>query len=133
MGARWVAAPAGARPLATLAEQTRGVVECYDTIVRVLLAWMESSSDGVLRSGLIREAESAFEGAQLLGQSRRSEGLSQTSLQNALGWLVDRGIIESESIETGKRNTRDTRYSRGENWEELAEVADLLASALRDR
>ena len=128
----WTATASGIRPLITLAEQTRGVVECYDTIVRVLLGWMESSPSGVLRGGLIRESQEAFEGAQLLGQSRRSEGLSQTSLENALGWLVDRGILESESIQTGKRNARDTRYARGENWEELAEVAELLASALRD-
>jgi glycerol-3-phosphate O-acyltransferase len=131
-GMTWIATDSGARPLGILAEQTRGVVECYDTVIRVLLAWMESTEEGVLRSGLIREAQEAFEGAQLLGQSRRSEGLSQTSLENALGWLEDREIIVSESIETGKRNTRDTHFARGEKWEELSQVADLLASALRD-
>jgi glycerol-3-phosphate O-acyltransferase len=131
-GMTWIATDSGARPLGILAEQTRGVVECYDTVIRVLLAWMESAEEGVLRSGLIREAQEAFEGAQLLGQSRRSEGLSQTSLENALGWLEDREIIVSESIETGKRNARDTHFARGEKWEELSQVADLLASALRD-
>ena len=115
-----------------LAEQTRGVVECYDTIVRVLLAWMESVEEGVLRTGLVEEVQSAFESAQLLGYSRRVEALSETTLDNALSWLVARSILDRQTIRTGKRNARDTRYARGEKWADLEEIHRLLASALRD-
>ncbi len=131
-GGRWSATPAGRPSLARLSEQTRGVVECYETIVRVLLAWMETAEDGVLRSGLIKEAQLAFESAQLLGHARRSEALSETTLDNALAWLSSREILASESIRTGKRNARDTRYGRGEKWGELGAIHRLLAGALRD-
>lgn len=131
-GDQWVTTAEGNRPLSILAEQTRGVVECYDTIVRVVLAWMESVEEGVLRSGLIKEAQSAFESAQLLGYSRRAEALSDTTLDNALSWLVSRSILDAKVIRTGKRNTHDTRYARGEKWADLEEIQRLLASALRD-
>jgi len=127
------ATEAGARPLSTIAEQTRGVVECYDSIVRVLVGWMDSTADGVLRSGLIKEAQLDLEGAQLLGQARRTEALSTTSFDNALAWLGSREILDQEHIVTGKRNTRDTRYARGEKWAELPEIARRLAAALGDR
>ncbi|MBJ20336.1 MAG: hypothetical protein GY910_19960 [bacterium] len=131
-GDQWVTTSAGRRPLSMLAEQTRGVVECYDTIVRVLLAWMESVEEGVLRTGLVEEVQSAFESAQLLGYSRRAEALSETTLDNALSWLVARSILDRQTIRTGKRNARDTRYARGEKWADLEEIHRLLASALRD-
>lgn len=132
-GDTWRATEPGTRLLGVLAEQTRGVIECYDTIVRVLLGWMESAEDGVLRSGLVKEAELGFEGAQLLGLVRRGEALSPTTLDNLLAWLVDHRILESERITTGKRNARDTRYARGEKWMELERTAAILAAALRDR
>jgi glycerol-3-phosphate O-acyltransferase len=132
-GGTWRATAAGQRPLGVLAEQTRGVIEYYDAILRVLSGWMESSERGVLYSGLVKEVELDFRNAQLLGEVRRSEALSTTSLDNALAWLVDRGILTSESIRTGKRNARDTRYARGESWAELSRIAPILAAALRDR
>ena len=87
----------------------------------------------MLRSGLLKEAELGFEGASLLGLVRRSEALSPTSQDNLLAWLVDREILESESVRTGKRNARDTRYARGEKWMDLERTAAILAAALRDR
>jgi glycerol-3-phosphate O-acyltransferase len=129
---RWIATELGVGPLSILAEQTRGVVECYDSIVRVLLVWMESAEDGVLRSGLVKEAQAAFESGQLLGHARRAEALSDTTLDNALSWLVARSILDREVIHTGKRNARDTRYARGEKWADMEEIHRLLASALRD-
>ena len=101
-------------------------------LVRVLSAWMESADEGVLRSGLIKEAQLDFEGAQLLGDARRIEALSDTTFDNALAWLASRDILESESIQTGKRGGRDTRYARGEKWAELEGLGTLLATALRD-
>ena len=67
----WQATREGERPLQVLAEQTRGVAECYDSIVRVLVAWMQSAEEGVLRSGLIKEAQLDFEGAQRLPRITR--------------------------------------------------------------
>ena len=130
---QWCATPAGVRPLTMLAEQTRGVVECYDSIVRVLQAWMESAEAGVLRSGLIKEAQLDFEGAQMLGRVRRIEAIGDATLDNALSWLVSREILEREPISTGKRGGQDTRYARGEKWVDLEAISMLLASALRDR
>ena len=131
-GEVWRATAAGRRPLSMLAEQTRGVVECYDSIVRVLVAWMDSADEGVLRSGLIREAQLDFEGAQLLGAARRTEALSDKTFDNTLSFLANRDILESELIATGKRGARDTRYARGEKWSEIEGIAAVLASALRD-
>ena len=129
---RWVATMAGREPLSMLAEQTRGVVECYDTIVSVLLPWMDSAGDGLLRSGVLKEAQLAFEGATILGEVRRVEALADSSFDNALAWLVSRQVLKSEVVQTGKRNARDTRYARGEKWAELEAIQSLLAGALRD-
>jgi len=131
-GERWITTEEGAEPLAMLAEQTRGVVECYETIVRVLLPWMDSAEDGLLRSGVIKEANLAFESAGLLGEVRRVEAMSDSTFDNALAWLVSRQILKSEVIRTGKRSTRDTRYARGEKWAELESIEHFLAAALRD-
>jgi len=128
----WRATAAGRRTLATLAEQTRGVVEAYETIARVLLAWMESAPGGVLRSGLLRESQLAFENARLLGRVRRPEVQSDATFDNALVWLVSRGVLYAESFRTGRRGGLDTRYARGEKWHELESIAAILAAALRD-
>jgi glycerol-3-phosphate O-acyltransferase len=129
---RWLAVPEGRETLEMLAEQTRGVVEFYDTIVRVLLPWMETAGDGLLRSGVIKEAQLAFESAAILGEVRRGEALADTTFDNAMSWLVSRGVLVAETIQTGRRNARDTRYARGEKWAELEGIHSLLAGALRD-
>ncbi|MFP6655374.1 MAG: hypothetical protein VCB25_07080, partial [Myxococcota bacterium] len=131
-GHRWIATPDGMEPLAMLAEQTRGVVECYDTIVQILLPWMESADDGLLRSGIIKKAQLAFESAKILGDVRRPEALADTTFDNALSWLVSRQVLKSEVVPTGKRNARETRYARGEKWPEIESIAVFLAAALRD-
>lgn len=128
----WIATEAGIEPLSMLAEQTRGVVEGYSTIVRVLIPWMDSAEEGLLRSGLIKEAHLAFESANLLGEVRRPEALADSTFDNALAWLVSRHILKSESVQTGKRSTRETRFARGEKWTELESIEAILAAALRD-
>ncbi|MCA9505765.1 MAG: 1-acyl-sn-glycerol-3-phosphate acyltransferase [Spirochaetaceae bacterium] len=128
----WIDTPQGEHALERLAEQTRGVIECYDTLVRVLRPWMESAADGVLRSGLLREAHLAFESAALLGEIRRPEAVADTTFDNAIAWLESRSVISCETVSTGKRGGRDTRYARGEKWAELAGIEALLAAALRD-
>lgn len=122
----------GRRALSTFAEQTRGVIEVYETLVRVLLAWMESAPQGVLRSGLLRESRLAWENARLLGRVRRLEAQSDATFDNALVWLVGRRVLAAERFPTGRRGTSETRYARGEKWHELASIAAVLAAALRD-
>ncbi|MFO0688693.1 MAG: 1-acyl-sn-glycerol-3-phosphate acyltransferase [Myxococcota bacterium] len=128
----WRATARGRRPLATFAEQTRGVVEAYETLVRVVLAWMASSPQGVLRSGLLREARLAYENARLLGRVRRLEVQSDVTFDNALGWLVGRGVLAASAFQTGRRGAQDVRYARGEKWHDLESIAAILAAALRD-
>lgn len=128
----WRATARGRRPLSTWAEQTRGVVEAYETLVRVLLAWMETAPQGVLRSGLLREARLAYENARLLGRVRRLEIQSDVTFDNALVWLVGRRVLMSEHFKTGRRGPGDTRYARGEKWHELESIGAVLAAALRD-
>ena len=128
----WCATRRGRRPLSTWAEQTRGVVEVYETLVRVLFAWMQSAPSGVLRSGLLREARLAFDNARLLGRVRRLEIQGDATFDNALAWLVGRGILTAESVKTGRRGAQDTRYARGEKWHELESIAAILAAVLRD-
>ena len=93
---------------------------------------MDSAGDGLLRSGVLKEAQLAFEGATILGEVRRVEALADSSFDNALAWLVSRQVLKSEVVQTGKRNARDTRYARGEKWAELEAIQSLLAGALRD-
>jgi hypothetical protein len=100
--------------------------------VRVLLAWMASAPQGVLRSGLLRESQLAFENARLLGRVRRLEVQSDSTFDNALVWLVGRGVLTAETVKTGRRGATDTRYARGEKWHELESIAAILAAALRD-
>jgi glycerol-3-phosphate O-acyltransferase len=123
----------GEATLSRLAEQTRGVVECYETTVRVIAGWMESAEEGVLRSGLLKEARLAFESAALLGRARRPEAFTDTSFDNVLAWLVAAGVLERTEVRTGRRGGRDTRYARGEKWAAIEEVRAILATALADR
>ena len=130
---RWIATEVGREPLAMLAEQTRGVIECYETLVRLLIPWMDASTDGtLLRSVVVKEAQLAFESAALLGEVRRKEALADATFDNVLAWLVSRRILKAEVVRTGRRNARDTRYARGEKWTEIGSVESLLAGALRD-
>lgn len=127
-GDRWAPQARGLDILTVLSEQTRGVIEYYDTVTRVLL---RNEGQG-LRSALLKESQDASENARLLGTARRPESVSETSFDNVVSWLSDLEIIESERV-TGKRNARDTRYARGGNWGEIDRIRALLASALTDR
>ena len=83
-------------------------------------------------------AAAASEGAEggEAAQARVDDGAhgahGDTTFDNALAWLASRDILESESIQTGKRGGRDTRYARGEKWSELEGFGALLAGALGD-
>jgi glycerol-3-phosphate O-acyltransferase len=128
-GDRWVPTPVGLEVLTVLAEQTRGVIEFYDTATRVLL---QADGEG-LQSQLLKETLAAFENARILGTARRAEAATDSSFNNAMAWLESRQIVTSERVPTGKRGVRDTRYARGDRWSEFDSIRSLLASALTDR
>ncbi len=128
-GERWSPTRAGVEVLTVLAEQTRGVIEFYDTVARVVL---RSEGEG-LRSQLLKESRQAFESARILGTARRAEAASETSTDNVLAWLAANDIVELERVKTGRRGTPDTRIAPGERWSELEPLCTLLASALTDR
>lgn len=128
-GDRFEPTQAGLEVLTVLAEQTRGVIEFYDTAVRVI---SRSRGDG-LKSHFLKETLASFENARILGTARRAEAATDSSFNNALTWLETREILTSERVSTGKRGVRDTQYARGDRWEELEGISELLASALTDR
>jgi hypothetical protein len=128
-GERWDPTPAGVEVLTVLAEQTRGVIEFYDTATRVLL---RAEGEGI-RGPLLDETLEAFENARILGTARRAEAATDSSFDNAMAWLESREILKSRRVATGKRGVRETHYARGERWSEFESIRALLASALTDR
>jgi glycerol-3-phosphate O-acyltransferase len=126
---RWEPTPAGLEILTAVAEQTRGVIEFYDTATRVLL---RAGGEGTA-SQLLKQTLQAFENAKILGTARRAEASTDSSFNNCMAWLESRGIVTAERIAAGKRGVRDTRYARGDRWSEFESIRTLLASALTDR
>jgi len=114
--------------LRILAEQTRGVIESYDTLARVLLR----SEDPWLRSELLKSFRLAFESARLLGSARRTEAPTDATFDSACAWLCAMGVLSSETVATGRRGGRDKRYTPGDHFSELAALQRRLAEALLD-
>ncbi len=115
--------------LTVFAEQTRGVIEFYETATRILI---QAEGRG-LRSRLLKQTHEAFENARILGRARRAEAATDSSFDNVMLWLESREIIRSERFNTGKRAAQGTRYAPGERWAEIESLCALLASALSDR
>jgi hypothetical protein len=128
-GEHWVPTPAGLEVLTVLAEQTRGVIEFYDTATRVIL---RAAGEGT-KPQLLKETLEAFENARILGTARRAEAATDSSFNNAMAWLESREIVTSQRVATGKRGVTETRYARGERWSDFESIRSLLASALTDR
>lgn len=128
-GSDWVATREGEPILGILAEQTRGVLECYEAVVRALI---DRGGSGL--RGEIREAShEAFESARLLGRARRPEAATDSTFENALAWLCARRVLEAERVQTGKRGGRETQYAPGDEFGELESIHSLLARALAAR
>jgi len=128
-GERWEPTPSGVEMLMVFAEQTRGVIEFYETATRIL---MHAEGRG-LRTQLLKQTHEAFESSRILGRARRAEAPTDSSFDNVMLWLGSRDIIRSEQVSTGKRAAKGTRYAPGEHWAEIESLCALLASALSDR
>jgi glycerol-3-phosphate O-acyltransferase len=121
---RLIVSPQGLSILSCLETQTRGVVECYEAICRVVMALDgDFSQKGALAGALV-----VVQNAQRLGTSARSEAANDTTFGNAIELLISRGILVEE-MGFGAKNARDPKYARGEKWGQLGELHARLAHA----
>ena len=110
--------------LRCLETQTRGVVECYEAICRVVLASEgEFGTKAVFASALV-----VIHNARRLGLLARPEAANDTTFGNAIELLVDREILLPTTT-TGSGSARNPSYARGEKWHRLAELHACLAEA----
>jgi glycerol-3-phosphate O-acyltransferase len=118
----WRASEKGAPYLRRLAMQTRGLVEVYAA------AFASALADPELGSGrkLTRRAADAFARAELLGEVKAAEVSNQATFQSALEELVRRRVLVRER----PPGARESTYARGPAFDELAALAERLASAL---
>ncbi len=128
-GERWEPTPAGVEVLTVFAEQTRGVIEFYETATRILI---QAEGRGP-RAQLLSQTHDAFENARILGRARHAEAATDSSFDNVMLWLGSRDILRNERFSTGKRAARGIRYAPGEHWAEIESLSAFLASALSDR
>jgi glycerol-3-phosphate O-acyltransferase len=119
---RWRASEKGVAYLRRLAMQTRGLVEVYAAGFASVLAEPEL---GAGRS-LTKRAADAFQRADLLGEVEAAEVSNQATFQGALDELVRRGALLRER----PAGSRDVVYARGPAFDEVAGLAERLASAL---
>lgn len=106
--------------LSCLDFQTRGVVECYAAVCRVV-----SDADGKLSHEAILEGSSeVLDNAYRLGLSGHPEAANRSTFGNALELLLERQILSrtDPSVAIGKAD-----YAPGEEWLTLAELQELLA------
>jgi len=124
---RLCATEKGASNFAFLAEQTRGVVEVYSATIAAVAAF----EDDMTYKGLINAANEQFRRSELLGEVLRPESLNETTIGNALGLLVKRGILERSSEKVAKK--ADVAYLRGSDFGNLVALRERLAAALSAR
>ena len=124
-GGGWQVTLTGQEILICLEAQTRSFVEAYEAVFHVVLA----HSGEIQRGVALLEARNALLNALRLGLAGESEAASETSLANALDWLVARQILRvAQSAEKGL-SSKQTPYEPGDRWNELAELHQHLAKA----
>jgi hypothetical protein len=74
-----------------------------------------------------------FERLQLLGEVSRREAANPVTFANALDVFVRRGILDRTRAEASRDSARDSLYTRGPAFEELAGLRVRLAAALGAR
>jgi hypothetical protein len=124
----WVATSSGIPPLRCLAEQTRGVIEAYQACCSALTGLVDVDIDAIAKKELRRRAARYFENAELLGEAARPEAANDITFSNILDLLVERRILREEPVVS--KRSKETRFSRGEEWQALGELRDRLAAAL---
>jgi glycerol-3-phosphate O-acyltransferase len=127
-GVTWVATSLGIPPLRCLAEQTRGVIEAYQACCSALTGLVDADIDAIAKKELRRRAARYFENAELLGEAARPEAANDITFSNILDLLVERRILREEPVVS--KRSKETRFSRGEEWQALGELRDRLAAAL---
>jgi len=125
-GDRFTPSEKGRAYLRFLAEQTLGMLEAYHVAFEAA-ATLEEEPVG--RKALLAAAEGQFERGQLLGELSRREASNPITFGNAFTLLVDREILELRQPE-GRERRKEPAYARGAQFEKLAGLRQLLASAL---
>ena len=125
--AAYVATPQGEVSLESLASQTRGILEVYQTLFEVF----SGSETDWKRREVQKRAKANYERAELLGEVRGGEALNDTTLSNAIDLLLRLDVIEEDR--EAKPNPRDPSYVRGEAHASLDGLRARLATALAGR
>jgi len=81
------------------------------------------------RGAALSEAQDALLNARRLGLAGESEAASDTSLANALDWLVVHHILRVAKMGEKGRTSKQTPYEPGDQWHELTELHQHLAKA----
>jgi glycerol-3-phosphate O-acyltransferase len=108
-----------------VAAQTRGVIEGY---YATCTAALDVAATPVSARALLRSVREQFQRGELLGEIRRPEGGNPVTFQNALDFLVRRGVLLQQR-EPGERR-REVCYLRGPAADELPALRERLAAAL---
>jgi glycerol-3-phosphate O-acyltransferase len=126
---RLEAAEKGVAYLRFLAEQTRGMLEVYYAAMGAVLA----ADEVVTGRRIALRVQEQFERSQLLGEVSRREAANPVTFANAIDVFVRRRILDRTRAEAGRDSTRDSLYTRGPAFEELAPLRERLAAALGAR
>ena len=124
-GAGWEVTLKGQEILVCLASQTRSFVESYEAVFHVVLA----HAGEIERGAALSEAQDALLNARRLGLAGDSEAASDTSLANAIDWLVVHQILDRVKLGEKSVSSKQTPYEPGERWNELTELHQHLAKA----
>ena len=124
-GSAWTVTLAGQEILVCLAAQTRNFVETYEAVFHVIL----EHAGEIERGAALSEARDALLNARRLGLAGESEAASDTSLANALDWLVVHHILRVAKLGEKGVSSKQTPYEPGDRWHELTELHQHLAKA----
>jgi hypothetical protein len=92
-----------------------------------------AADEAVTSRRLALRVQEQFERSQLLGEVSRREAANPVTFANAIDLFVRRGILDRTRAEVGRDSTRDSLYTRGPAFEELAALRARLAAALGAR
>ena len=96
------------------------MVECYESVCRVV-----SDSNGEMsRDAILERGREALTNAHRLGLSEHPEAANPATLANAVDLLVGREILVPVA---GAPSGSKARYARGDAWESLGKLHELLA------
>ncbi|MEE3327859.1 MAG: 1-acyl-sn-glycerol-3-phosphate acyltransferase [Myxococcota bacterium] len=124
-GGRWAVTPEGRDILTCLAAQTRSFIETYEAVFHVVLL----HGGDIERAQVLSEATGALLNARRLGLAGDPEAAMDTSMANALDWLLVRSILSVCVVEDKRSSPKQTLSMPGDRWNELTELRLHLAKA----